>query len=112
MPLHAYTWGGNRKIPVDVRMAVKTIFYKLILRKLKSSLKDTVILDSHTSLSSYWKDMIITSIKPIFNNNIQCGVVFDPMEFIPKYILRFLKRQEMEGNVIPPGNYEVTMKVF
>ena len=54
----------------------------------------------------------MTDIKPIFNNNIQCGVVFDPTEFIPKYIVRFLKRQEMEGSAIPPGNYEVTMKVF
>ena len=71
-------------------------------------------LQPHTALSEYWKENIITSIIPINkeeNAEIQSGVVFNPEEFIPHYLLRFITRQEMEGKPLSPGVYEVLMKV-
>ena len=72
-------------------------------------------MESHEKLSQYWKEEILCPMKPIFqeeHKEIQCGVLFDPTEFIPLYLKRFLMKQEKAGNPLPPGHYEIVMKVF
>ena len=85
-----------------------------LYRKLKTSLKDIVYLESHETLSSHWKENIVIPIKNIFqeeNRDIQCGVVFDPSVFIPHYLKRYLMRMEREGTPLVPGYYDMVAKV-
>ena len=85
-----------------------------LFRKLKTSLKDYVDLESHETLSSYWKKEILVPVKDIHdekNREIQVGVLFDPAVFIPHYLKRFIMRQEKEGKPLPPGgHFTIVMK--
>ena len=86
-----------------------------LLRKFKASLKNHVILESHEKLSQFWKEELMSPIKNIYkeeNRNIQCGVMFDPSEFIPHYLKRFVMKQEKAGNPLAPGHYSIVLKVF
>ena len=78
-------------------------------------MKDHLKLESHERLSCHWKKDILTPVKDIFQEDniaIQVGVLFDPAKFIPHYLKRFLMRQEKEGKPLPPGHYNIVLKVI
>ena len=89
--------------------------FVISFRKLKTSLRDYVHLESHEELSSHWKREIMVPIKDIHdegNRDIQVGVLFDPAVFIPHYLERFILRQEKEGKPLPPGgHFTIVLKV-
>lgn len=78
-------------------------------RSIKCSFKDLMILPAWELLSRYWKDEILVKFHPIWKANPRelCGVIMDPAKFIPQYMLRFLERRELEGDLPAPGNYIV-----
>ena len=39
--------------------------------------------------------------------DIVIGMHYDPVDFIRKYMLRWLERMELEGILVPPGSYDV-----
>ena len=95
-------------------MGKSKIIYIIFCRKLKTSLKNELYLLSHAKLSEYWKENIITTIFFMYKDKekkFPVGVVFNPEEFIPQYLKRFLLRQELEGKPLSPGHYEVLFKV-
>ena len=85
---------------------------KLIFRSIKCSYKDLVTFPAWELLSQYWKDEILVEFKYLWKGEPRelCGVVMDPAKFIPKYLERFLERRRMEGDLPPPGNYEIKIK--
>ena len=100
------------RLGIGLKISYK--LYPLSYRKLKTSLKKEVYLLPHTKLSDYWKEHIITRISFMYKDKDKktpVGVVFNPEEFIPQYLERFLLRQELEGKPLPPGHYEVLFKV-
>ena len=40
-----------------------------------------------------------------------CGVLQDPQDFLPRYLLRFLMRRELDGSALAPGVYSILLKV-
>ena len=50
---------------------------------------------------------------PLFekDTDIVIGMHYDPVDFIRKYMLRWLERMELEGTPLPPGSYDVREKV-
>ena len=85
----------------------------LFSRAFKSSTKELLVTPAWETLSTYWKSEIMTEIHPIYKEDPKqlCGALLDPKEFIPKYLYRFLLRQEKEGNKVPPGSYAIEFKV-
>ena len=112
-------WRGNGQVLMEVIFLCNSSNYLFksvfLFRKLKTSLKDYVDLESHQVLSSYWKKEILVPIEDIHdegNREIQVGVLFDPAVFIPHYLRRFIMRQEKEGKPLPPGgHFTIVMKV-
>ena len=51
--------------------------------------------------------------KPLFEHNTDVvnGMFFDPAEFIPLHMHRWLQRRDMEGMSLQPGCYRVRFKV-
>ena len=56
--------------------------------------------------------MIVPEAKPLFENNTDVvnGIFFDPAEFIPLYMSRWLESRELEGLPLPPGCYKARYK--
>ena len=78
-------------------------------------MKEHLQLKSHEKLSADWKKDILVPIKDIYqedNPEIQVGFFFDPAKYIPQYLKRFLMRQEKEGKPLPPGHYNIVLKVI
>jgi hypothetical protein len=40
------------------------------------------------------------------------GMYYDPLQYIPKHMERWLKRRELEGSPLPPGYYKIRFKVI
>ena len=100
-------------VPCDTYKSI--LYFNFILfRALKSSLKELIHLHSWEQMSAYWKSDILTDILPIKKGQprIVCGVMLDPVQFLPLYLDRFLTRREMEGNPLSPGHYSVEFKVY
>ena len=66
-------------------------------------------------MSSYWKSEIISPFRLVWSAEEDlsdiCGVMMDPVEFIPLYLKRTLMRLEMEESLPPSGTYVVEFKV-
>ena len=65
-------------------------------------------------MSSFWKSDILSNFHHVWSegeNRELCGIMMDPVTFIPVYLGRFLIRQEMEERLPPPGYYKVEFKV-
>ena len=84
-----------------------------MFRHFKASLANLLAVPSWESLSEYWKREILTDFIPVFKKNPQqlCGVLQNPREFLPSYLLRFIMRREMDGYPLAPGVYSISMKV-
>ena len=87
-----------------------TILYAF--RAFKISFKDLIGTPAWESLSSYWKSEILTDIEPVWAGEprILRGVLQDPKQFIPKYLLRFMMRMERDGVNMEPGTYTILLK--
>ena len=74
-----------------------------MFRHFKASLANLLAVPSWESLSEYWKREILTDFIPVFKKNPQqlCGVLQNPREFLPSYILA----------KVYPGVYSISMKV-
>jgi hypothetical protein len=99
-------------VPCDTYKSI-LYFNWILFRALKSSLKELIHLHSWEQMSAYWKSDILTDILPIKKGQprIVCGVMLDPVQFLPLYLERFLIRREMEGHPLSPGHYSVEFKV-
>ena len=84
-------------------------------RKIKSSFStaEICVFPAFDKLSQYWKNSIVCEPKPLFEHNtdIVNGMFFDPAEFIPLHMHRWLQRRDMEGMSLPPGCYKIRFKV-
>ena len=73
-------------------------------------------LPAWESMVKYWKSEILPEPNFVWreapNPREICGVVLDPVLFIPMYMRRFLARMEMEGKLPVPGTYSVEFKVI
>ena len=50
----------------------------------------------------YWKSSVLVEPKKIFQKDgVQSGICYDPVDFIPKYMERFLKRRVIVGRSQP-----------
>ena len=51
--------------------------------------------------------------RPLYekDSDIVIGMYYDPVFFIPKSMVRWLERRELEGKPLPPGSYDVRFKV-
>ena len=67
----------------------------------------------YEDLSTHWKEKITVKAFPLFEKytDIVIGMHYDPVDFIRKYMLRWLERMELEGTPLPPGSYDVRQKV-
>ena len=45
------------------------------------------------------------------DTNIVIGMYYDPVKFIPKNMVRWLERRELEEKPLPPGSYNLRFKV-
>ena len=61
----------------------------------------------------YWRDKIIPDFSIIWRADPRelCGVLMDPVLFLPLYLARFLERRELEGDLPVPGSYVIELKV-
>ena len=84
----------------------------IIIRSIKSSLKQLVILPPWEALSRNWKAEILTPFKYLWKGEERelCGVAMDPCQFIKQYLSRFLLRRKMEDDLPVPGNYKIKIK--
>ena len=57
----------------------------------------------------YWRDKIIPDFSIIWRDDPRelCGVLMDPVLFLPLY----LERRELEGDLPVPGSYVIELKV-
>ena len=81
---------------------------------MKSSLKDITNLPSWDTMSKHWKANILSKFEFVWTEEETrnfCGVMMDPVEFLPLYMRRFLGRRELEDNVPVPGTYYAQFKV-
>ena len=69
---------------------------------------------SFEHLLSYWKSEVLVQAHPLYqkDSDIVIGMFYDPLEYIPKHLERWLKRRELEGSPLPPGYYKVRFKVI
>ena len=67
----------------------------------------------YEDLSRHWKENITVEARPLYekDTNIVIGMYYDPVLFIPKSMVRWLERRELEGKPLPPGSYDVRFKV-
>ena len=90
-------------------------FGKVQYRKIKTSFykQNVCSLPSYERLSQHWHSNILVEPKPIYEmgTDIINGIYFDPAEFLPKHMARWLERQELEGLPVLPGYYNVKFKV-
>ena len=40
-----------------------------------------------------------------------CGVIMDPLKFIPLYLMRFVERRDLDGDLTFAGHYKIKIKV-
>ena len=82
-------------------------------RSIKSSFKDHVTLPAWDALFKNWRNKILTEFGYIWKGETRelCGVAMDPVQFIKNYLLRFLSRRKMEGDLPHPGHYKIKIKV-
>ena len=64
-------------------------------------------------MARYWKSKILVGVHPLYEpgSNIVNGVYYDPVEYIPRHMERWLQRRSMEGKPLPAGFYKVKFKV-
>ena len=65
-------------------------------------------------MANYWKREIISDYNFVWREDPRelCGVMMDPVHFIPLYLKRFLGRRELEGKLPVPGTYAIELKVI
>ena len=84
-------------------------------RKIKASFSTAgiCIFPAFDKLSQYWKTSIVSEPRPLFEHNTDVvnGMYYDPAEFIPLHMHRWLQRRDLEGLPLPPGCYKVRFKV-
>ena len=68
---------------------------------------------SWEAITDYWKKEVLTEIHLVWKKDPRqlCGVILDPVEFIPFSMKRFLMRQDRAGVPLAPGNYAIELKV-
>ena len=68
---------------------------------------------SYERLSEHWHNNILVDSKATYEEgtDIINGMYFDPAEFLPKYMARWLERKELEGSPLSPGYYNIKFKV-
>ena len=93
---------------VDIPLPMVELF-----RKIKSSFKEIVYLQPWEKMAENWRKEILTSFHAIYKGDpkIVCGVLLDPMEFLPCYIRRMLLRMKMDGILPEAGLYNIQFKV-
>ena len=69
---------------------------------------------SFECLSNHWKSKIVVQALPLFEKDteIVTGMYFDPVEYLPRYMERWLERRELEGKPLASGFYKVKFKVI
>jgi len=86
-------------------------FGKHQYRKVKASLRKEEVCSfpPYEDLSTHWKEKITVEARPLLEKDadIVIGMHYDPVDFIRKYMLRWLERMELEGILVPPGSYDV-----
>ena len=84
-------------------------------RKIKTSFcKEKICtLPAYEKLSNHWKAKIVPEAQPLYekNTDIINGMFYDPGDFLPRHMSRWLERRELEGFPLPPGCYKVKFKV-
>ena len=82
-------------------------------RTFKTSVKDLMTVPSWEVITDYWKKEIMTEIHLVWKKDPRqlCGVILDPVQFIPCCMKRFLMRQDRGGTPLAPGNYSIELKV-
>ena len=84
-------------------------------RKIKASFSTAgiCIFPAFDKLSQYWKTSIVSEPRPLFEHNTDVvnGMYYDPAEFIPLHMHRWLQSRDLEGLPLPPGCYKVRFKV-
>ena len=66
-------------------------------------------------MSEYWKGNIVTEFHNVKTKEVPralCGVMMDPMDFLPNYLRRMLIRWHIEGRLPASGYYRVQFKVM
>ena len=95
---------------------VKNVELHIFFRKIKTSFKKQKVCSfpSYEQLSQHWHSNILVDPKPTFESgtDIINGMYFDPAEFLPKYMARWLEKKVLERSPIPPGYYHVKFKVY
>jgi hypothetical protein len=76
-------------------------------------MKGLMFVPSWETLAQYWKEEILTEVIRVWKKDPRelSGVLQDPRDFLPRYMLRFLMRREMEGAALSPGVYSILLKV-
>jgi hypothetical protein len=76
-------------------------------------LKELVVFPAWEIMSRFWKKDILVEYRFLEKGEPRqvCGVAMDPAKFIPKYLMRFLERRQMEEDLPPAGNYAIKIKV-
>ena len=88
---------------------------KFLTRHIRSSFKENDLCQfpPWEALAEYWKMELLVEPKKIFQKDgVQSGICYDPVDFIPKYLERYLKRRVLDKSPLPPGNYNILFKVL
>ena len=105
------------KESVQVHSSAPNIFWfkPFFCRKVKTGFHkaDVCNFPSFEELSKYWKSDILVKAHPLYekDTDIVNGMYYDPVEYIPRHMERWLERMELEGRPLPPGFYKVKFKV-
>ena len=84
-------------------------------RKVKTSFsrENICTFPSYEKLSQHWRSNIVVEAHPVYegDTDIINGMFFDPAEFLPRHMARWLEKRDLEGSPLPPGCYRVKFKV-
>ena len=102
----------------DLALWLSTVgegFGKLQYRRVKTSFSKQEVckFPPYEDLSKHWKENITVEAMPLYekDTDIVIGMYYDPVRFIPKNMVRWLERRELEGKPLPPGSYDLRFKV-
>ena len=88
----------------------------LNFRKVKTSFsrENICTFPSYEKLSQHWRSNIVVEAHPVYegDTDIINSMFFDPAEFLPRHMARWLEKRDLEGSPLPPGCYRVKFKVY
>ena len=72
-----------------------------------------MVFPAWETMSHFWKQDILVECRFLEKGEPRQVFRFDmdPAKFIPKYLMRFLERRQMEEDLPPVGNYKIKIKV-